>query len=189
MQKDCSSLEEEQKQNLSILDHLMDSKPKPVDISLKAHSNGDISSSNDTDSDNNFRKKSRRQETPNSSKDLLSDDNYEDCFRDYYCAKCTTKLSQTKNCSHCSKDDFPSQAATPRKPLSPERFYNSGKQPNVQRTYNRQRRNGVPKLVESGSIAIMTSAKRSNNETCQTNLTAKKRKNEQKVGSTVLFRF
>ena len=147
-------------------------------------SNGEVSISNDTDSDNNLRKKTKLDKSANLTNDLLSDENYEDCFKDYFCAKCSTKLSQNRNCSHCSKDNFPSQAATPRKPLSPDRFYNvyDSKHPNVQRTYGRQRRDGTPKLLQKGSVRTVTSAKGSSNEECQTNVTAKKRKNQLKVG-------
>ncbi|CAH3121081.1 unnamed protein product [Pocillopora meandrina] len=183
MQKECSSLVEEQKHSHSILDSLMGSQCKGNQSST--NSNGEVSISNDTDSDNNLRKKTKLDKSANLTNDLLSDENYEDCFKDYFCAKCSTKLSQNRNCSHCSKDNFPSQAATPRKPLSPDRFYNvyDSKHPNVQRTYGRQRRDGTPKLLQKGSVRTVTSAKESSNEECQTNVTAKKRKNQPKLSS------
>lgn len=146
------------------------------------NSNGEILSNKDTDSDDNLRKKSKLGENAN----LKKDENYEDCFKDYFCAKCSTKLSQNKNCSHCAKDNFPSQAATPRQPLSPERFYPvhcGNPHTNVQQTYSRQWSNGIRKLLQKGSVETMTSAKRSNNEECQTNVTTKRRKNQLKLSS------
>ncbi|KAJ7386908.1 hypothetical protein OS493_006942 [Desmophyllum pertusum] len=50
VQRNCSSLDEEQKQNLSVLDHIMTGKS----VAVCAYSDGD-----DTGSDSNFRKKSR----------------------------------------------------------------------------------------------------------------------------------
>lgn len=157
---------------------------KAVEISCNTDSDDGILKSEDNDSDSNFRKKSRLSETPNSSKDILSDDNYDDCFDYNYCKKCVGKLSHDKKCPCCDKDIFPSQAATPRKPLSTDRFYSQtdDRQPKVQRKYhNRSRGNGVPKLLQLGSVEKMSDAKKSTNETSQTNFTEKKRKNQRKV--------
>lgn len=184
VQRNCSSLDEEQKQNRSVLDHIMTGKS----VAVCAYSDGD-----DTGSDSNFRKKSRlssvAQGTPSSSKDLLSDDNYEDCFGDSSCKKCN-RLLQDKKCPNCDKDIFPSQAATTRKSLSAERFYSSDdRQPKVQRKYsnNRSRGNGIPKLLETGSVAKMPDANKQTkeDETSQTSATVKKRKNQEKVSLTV----
>lgn len=183
VQRSCGALDKELQENRSVLDCIMERKP--VGILFNTDSDNGVSKSVDTNSDCNFRKKSRLSETPGSSKDVLSDDNYDDCFDYNYCNICAKKLSQDKKCPHCSKDVFPSQAATPRKPLSTERFYSQtdDRQPKVQRTYNnnRSRGNGVPKLVQPGSVAKIPDVKKSNNERSQTNFTLKKRKNQGKV--------
>ena len=182
-QKSHSALDKDQQENRSVLDRIM--ARGHVDILLNTDSNNGVSKSVDTKTDSNFRKKSRLSETPASSKDVLSDDNYDDCFDSNYCSTCNKKLSLDKKCPDCSKDVFPSQAATPRRPLSPDRFYSPAddRKPKVQRTYNSNRlhRNGVRKLIEPGSVAKMSEVKKSNNERSQTNLTLKKRKNQGKV--------
>ena len=177
-----SSLDKEKRENRSVLDEIM--QGKSVKIPCNTDSDDSISKSEDTDSDSNFRKKSRLTETPKSSKDILSDDNYDDCFDYNYCKKCVRKLSDNQKCPCSDNDIFPSQAATPRKPLSTDRFYSQteDKQPKVQRKYNnRSRGNGVPKLVQPGSVEKMSDAKKTSNETSQTKLTIKKRKNQGKV--------
>lgn len=184
VQRSCSSLDKEKRENLSLLDSIMEGKP--VEIPHIADSDDGISKSEDTDSDSNFRKKLRLSETPNSSKDILSDDNYDDCFYDNYCKKCAGKLSIDKKCPHCDKDIFPSQAATPRKPLSTDRFYSQTddrQQPKVQQkySYNRSRGNGVRKLIKLGSVEKLPDAKKTTDEMNHTNFTLKKRKNQQKV--------
>ena len=189
VQRSCSALEKDQRENRSVLDCIMGGGH--VDMSLNTDSDNGVSNSVDTNSDSNFRKKSRLSETPGSSKDILSDDNYDDCFDSNYCNTCNKTLSTDKTCSHCSKDVFPSQAATPRRPLSAHTFYSHAddRKPKVQRTYNNNRlhRNGVRKLLEPGSVAKMSDVKKSNNERSQTNLTLKKRKNQGKVSWTELF--
>ncbi|KAL9968511.1 hypothetical protein ACROYT_G020612 [Oculina patagonica] len=182
VQRSCSSLDKEKRENLSVLDKIMEGKA--VEISCNADSDDGILKSEDNDSDSNFRKKSRLSETPNSSKDILSDDNYDDCFYSNYCEKCTGKLSLNKKCPCCDKDIFPSQAATPRKPLSADRFYSQtdDKKLNVQRKYHNRSR-GVPKLLQPGTVEKLSDAKKSTNETSQTNFIVKKRKNQRKSNS------
>ena len=186
VQRSCSALDKEQRENLSVLDRVMEGEH--VGVSLNTDSDNGMSKSVDTNSDSNFRKKSRLSENPASSEDILSDDNYDDCFDSNYCSTCNKKLSLDKKCPHCSKDVFPSQAATPRRPLSPDRFYSPAedRKPKVQRTYNNNRlhRNGVRKLIEPGSVAKMSDVKKSNNERNQTNVSLKKRKNQTKVSWT-----
>ena len=189
-QRSCSALHKDQQENLSVLDHIMEGEH--VDISLNTDSNNGVSESEDTKTDSNFRKKSRLSETPASLKDVFSDDNYDDCFDSNFCSTCNSMLSLGKKCPHCSKDVFPSQAATPRRPLSPGRFYppTDDRKPKVQRTYNNNRlhRNGVRKLIEPGSVAKMSDVNKSdsNDERSQTNVMLKKRKNQGKVSSTEL---
>ena len=75
---------------------------------------------------------------------------------------------------------FPSQAATPRKPLSPDRFYSGDSQkPKVQRTYSKTRGNGT-RLLITGTVTKPTNTKNSSGS-CQTNSRVKKRKNQWKV--------
>lgn len=183
VQRSCSVLDKEQRESRSVLDRILEGEH--VGISLNTDSDNGVAKSVDTNSDSNFRKKSRLSENPASSKEVLSDDNYDDCFDSNYCNTCNQKLSLDKKCPHCSKDVFPSQAATPRRPLSPDRFYPlaDDRKPKVQRTYNNNRlhRNGVPKLLEPGSVAKMSDVKKSNNERSQTNFMLKKRKNQTKV--------
>lgn len=182
-QRSCSALDKDQQENRSVLDRVM--RGEHVDILLNTDAGNGVSKSVDTKTDSNFRKISRLSGTPASSKDVLSDDNYDDCFDSNYCNTCNKKLSLDKKCPHCSKDVFPSQAATPRRPLSPDRFYSPAddRKPKVQRTYNNDRlhRNGVRKLIEPGSVAKISDVKKSNNERSQTNLMLKKRKNQGKV--------
>ena len=183
-QRSFSALDKDQQENRSVLDRILGGEH--VDILLNTDSNNGVPMSVDANlADSNFRKKSRLSETPASSKDVLSDDNYDDCFDSNYCNTCNKKLSLDKKCPHCSNDVFPSQAATPRRPLSPHRFYSPAddRKPKVQRTYNNNRldRNGVRKLIEPGSVAKMSDVKKSNNERSQTNLMLKKRKNQGKV--------
>lgn len=177
-----SALDKDQRENCSILDRIMGREH--VELSPNTDSDNGASKSVDTNSDSNFRKKSRLSETPTSSKYNHSDDNYDDCFDSNYCNKCNKKLSIDDYCPHCSKDVFPSQAATPRRPLSLDRFYSqAGDQKLVtKRTYStRLHGNGVRKLLEPGSVTKMSDGVKSNNERSQTNLTLKKRKNQGKV--------
>lgn len=183
IQKTCSALDKEKRENRSVLDLILEGKH--VDVSLNTDSDNGVSKSVDTNSENKFRKKSKLDETAASSKEILSDDNYDDCFDSHYCNTCNKEFSLDKKCPHCSKDVFPSQAATPRRHLSPDRFYppSDDRKPVVRRTYNNNRwnRNGVRKLLEPGSVAKMSDVKKSNNERGQTNVTLKKRKTQTKV--------
>lgn len=148
-------------------------------------SKGENSRTNSTSSDTNFRTKTSiipLQNSLSSSKDILSDDNYDDAFADH-CDKCTSRLSQEKKCPSCEKDIFPSQAATPRKPLSPDRFYSVDSQkPKVQRTYNKTRGNGARVLL-TGNAAKSAVTKKSIGS-CQTNSRLKRRKDQGKVSLT-----
>ena len=145
-------------------------------------SKGENSRTNSTSLDANFRTK--RSITPlrdslTSSKDISSDENYDDAFADH-CDKCTSRLSQEKKCPSCQKDIFPSQAATPRKPLSPDRFYSVDSQkPKVQRTYNKTRVNGARVLL-TGNATKSRDTKNSIGS-CQTKSRLKRRKNQGKV--------
>jgi len=181
-QRNYSALDKEKSENRSVLDRILGGQY--VGISLNTNSDNGVSKSVDNNSDSNCRKKSRLDETAASSKEILSDDNYDDCFDSHYCSMCNKKLSLDKKCLHCSKDVFPSQAATPRRPLSTDRFYSPAddRRPKVQRTYsnNRLNKNGVRKLLETGSVAKMSDVKKSNNERSQTNF-INKRKNQSKV--------
>ena len=179
-QKTFKILNEEKQYNLSVLDEILEGKS--VNTPLRVDLNKDENSRTDgTNSDTNFRTKtsiSQQQDTPTSPKDIFSDDYFDDLFGDH-CEKCTEKLSLDKKCPKCDKDMFPSQAATPRKPLSPDRFYSVDSQkPKVQRTYCKARGNGTRVLLEGS---------KNSTGSCQTASRLKKRKNQTKVSLTVLL--
>ena len=163
---------------------LLDSILQGNTVSKDNLSNGENSRSNSTSSDTNFRMKmsiTPLLDSPTSSKDVLSDDNYDDAFADH-CDKCTSRLSRDKSCPSCEKDIFPSQAATPRRPLSPDRFYSAdGQKPKVQRTYNKTRGNGARVLL-MGNAAKSTDTKTSVGS-CPTTSRLKRRKNQGKVST------
>ena len=87
------------------------------------------------------------QDSTSLSKDISpSDNNHEDLFCDH-CEKCLKRLTEDKKCRNCSNNVFPSQAATPRTHLSPNRFYASDKEKTKIRTYANQRRGNTPVLI------------------------------------------
>ena len=177
------SLAEEQEDNRLVIETILEGKSvdiKGVNVDMKE---GENSKTDVKDLDANFRTKSsisQQHDTPTSSRDILSDDNYEDAFAVDHCEKCLGRFTRDKKCPNCDKDIFPSQAVTPRKSLSPDRFYSSNSQrPKVQRTYSKTRAKGVSVLL-TGSAAKSTDAKNSSGS-CQTNSRMKKRKNLKKV--------
>ena len=132
-----------------------------------------------TNSDINLTLKSSSPELHDSltsSKDAFSDDNYDDAFKEH-CTKCMTRLSQDSMCPACNKDIFPSHAATPRKHLSPGRFYSSKKV----RTYPGTKKcgTGVPRLCAAPDTKPSTTKKSVGSS--QATSGRKKRKNQRKV--------
>ena len=129
-----------------------------------------------TNSDINLTLKSSSPEPLTSSKDAFSDDNYDDAFKEH-CTKCMARLSQDGMCPACNKDIFPSHAATPRKHLSPGRFYSSKKV----RTYPGTKRcgTGVPRLCAAPDTKPSTTKKSVGSS--QATSGRKKRKNQRKV--------
>lgn len=105
---------------------------------------------NSSDSDTNLETSIRAnslQDSTTPSKDIsLSDNSHEDLFCDH-CEKCLKRLTEDKKCRNCSNNVFPSQAATPRTHLSPNRFYASDKEKTKIRTYANQRRGNTPVLI------------------------------------------
>lgn len=179
MQRPFKTLDEEREHNRSVLDSILQRITVPtVGLDKVCESEGKNSRTNSTDSDTNFETNAStvpQQDIPTSSKD----ENFDDLFSDH-CEYCARRLSHDKKCLNCDKHMFPSQAATPRKPLSPERFYSSDSQkPKVQRTYSKTRGNGI-RLLTTGTVAKHTDDKNTNGS-CQTNSRVKKRKNKGKV--------
>ena len=105
---------------------------------------------NSSDSDTNLETSIRAdslQDSTSPSKDIsLSDNNHEDVFCDH-CEKCLKKLTEDKECQNCCNNVFPSQAATPRTHLSPNRFYASDKEKTKIRTYAKQCQGNTPVLL------------------------------------------
>lgn len=182
-QRTCNSLDEEQEHNRSVLDSIMEGKPVEIACN-KALNKGENLKTDATNSNTNFRTKGRipqQHDTLPSSKDSSTNYNFEDLFEDH-CETCTTRLSQDKKCPTCNKARFPSQAATPRKHLSPERFYSSSSQKTkVQRTYSKRNSSGTPVLI-TGSVSNSTGAKEYVGSS-QTNSRIKKRKKQGKSNS------
>ena len=104
------------------------------------------SSDSDTNLETSIRANSLRDSTSPSKDISPSDNNHEDVFCDH-CEKCLKRLTEDKKCQNCSNNVFPSQAATPRTHLSPNRFYAGDKEKTKIRTYANQRRGNAPVLI------------------------------------------
>ena len=140
------TLIEESEHSISILDCFL-RENSVRSTKLNKNENGRTKSS---DSDTNFETSIRAnslQDSTSPSKDIsLSDNSHEDLFCDH-CEKCLKKLTEDKECQNCGNNVFPSQAATPRTHLSPNRFYASDKQKTKIRTYAKQHQDNTPVLL------------------------------------------
>lgn len=173
-----NSLKEEQEHSRSMLDCIMQGSSKKS-LSNTALNKDENTRTESTNSDINLTLKSSSPELHDSltsSKDAFSDDNYDDAFKEH-CTKCMTRLSQDSMCPACNKDIFPSHAATPRKHLSPGRFYSSRKV----RTYPGTKKcgTGVPRLCAAPDTKPSTTKKSVGSS--QATSGRKKRKNQRKV--------
>ncbi|XP_044178387.1 uncharacterized protein LOC122960330 isoform X2 [Acropora millepora] len=137
---------EEHEHNHSMLDCLLRGNSVPSTKPNKDENGRTNSSDSDTNLETSIRANSL-QDSTSLSKDISpSDNNHEDVFCDH-CEKCLKKLTEDKKCRNCSNNVFPSQAATPRTHLSPNRFYASDKRKTKIRTYANQRRGNTPVLL------------------------------------------
>ena len=173
-----NSLKEEQEHSRSMLDCIMQGSSKKS-LSNTALNRDENTRTESTNSDINLTLKSSSPELHDyltSSKDAFSDDNYDDAFKEH-CTKCMTRLSQDSMCPACNKDIFPSHAATPRKHLSPGRFYSSKEV----RTYAGTKKGGtgVPRLCAAPDTKPSTTKKSVGSS--QATSGRKKRKNQRKV--------
>ncbi|XP_067049311.1 uncharacterized protein [Acropora muricata] len=145
-EESSKTLIEEHEHNHSMLDCLLRGNSVP---STKPN-NDENGRTNSSDSDTNLETSIRAnsfQDSTSPSKDIsLSDNNHEDVFFDH-CEKCLKRLTEDKKCRNCSNNVFPSQAATLRTHLSPNRFYASDKEKTKIRTYANQRRGNTPVLL------------------------------------------
>ena len=142
-EESSKTLIEEHEHNHSMLDCLLRGNSVPS-TKLNKDEKGRTNSS---DSDTNLETSIRAKDSTSPSKDIsLSDNNHEDVFCDH-CEKCLKRLTEDKKCRNCSNNVFPSQAATPRTHLSPNRFYASDKEKTKIRTYANQRRGNTPVLI------------------------------------------
>ena len=174
-----NSLKEEQERNKSMLDSIMQGSSTKI-LSNTALGKEENTRTESTNSDANLKLKSSSPQLHDflsSSKDVFSDDNYDDAFIEH-CTKCMTRLSQDM-CPTCNKDIFPSHAATPRKHLSPCRFYSSNYQ--KLRTYSgtKKQGTGVPRLCAAPDTKPSSTKKSVGSS--QATSGRKKRKNQGKV--------
>lgn len=174
-----SNLAEEYKQNRSVSDSIFKQKSTPVIRPDKDKHKDENVGANSSDSDIQAKTRIASQlDSPHSSitKDI-SQDNCDDLFEDH-CEKCLKKFLQGKKCPNCENNVFPSQAATPRKTLSPDRFYSVDSERSKVRTYGKPHGNG-PRLLLARSDAKSADSENAV-DSCQTNTRFRKRKNKGK---------